>query len=484
MLLTEYLNANIHDDLRSFLDKFLEDVKLSDDRYKTLKNRLCYHMKNTECFRIIYSYKNIYNILYKSVCLMGPENIQTYKECIPNISDVLAFCTNDEKFVKTVLKENSYCMQYIINFQVLEDALINNYSFKVLKIIINELEKDLSTNDQIIDFFSSKNHFNKSLLFFVNGKCLTELLDYLKLKINSNEKLELLLLQRDDEDQLFIHNGKCVESSIRWIKSNMSEIFLNKFIDLIYPSLIDKIEKEDEFLFFLKLIENPCQELLTHAVTNEFSVAVDRLLTTITIENVEDVVSLALQQTSTKIASKIIKFCKNNFSNYLKFEFINLSIEELDQLFSDENFENYSIKLKEYVQQIGLFGILLRVVYQRILKEFKEIEYFGEEEESDKMRYKTEVEDDLLIELKMLSNNETELNDVLRKLHVSNDMSHILYKIEIKKSECYLMKIFEKFLDSNLKKYFWNLNNFVQVCCEAFENKINVSVSIVFSILY
>lgn len=477
MLLTTYLYDHIYDELRNFLDKFLEGVTLSDDQYEKLKDRLSYHMQNTEYFAIIYSYKNIFNILYKVVRLMGPENIQTYKECIPSISGVLEFCQSDPTFVEMVLKENSEYMQYTINFGVLEDALTNNHSFKIIKIIINELEKNLSTSEQIIEFFSSKNSCNKSLLFYVNGNCFTDLLDYLKIKFNSNEKLELLLLQKDDEKQLFIHNGECIETSITWIKTNMSENFFNIFFECIYPSLIDKIEDESEFNFYIKLIEKPCHKLLLHAVSSEFSETVENLLFTITNEVVEDVISKTLTYGTTAIASKIIKFCKNKFLNDFKFKFIDLDIAELDMLCSG-SYQNYLKNLKEHVERIGIFCILLRVAYQRILDEFKETEYFGEEETDYEFRYKTDVEEDLLNELELIATyNEIQLKDVLKELEVSNDMEHILYKIKIKKSESYLEEIFENFLDSNLNKYFWDFTVFVQLCCEVFENHINDSVS-------
>lgn len=475
------------DELRNFLDKFLDNVTLSSDRYEKLKDRLSYHMQNTKYFAIYYSYKNIFNILYKAVRLLGLENIQTYKKSIPSISDVFEFCQSDQLFVETLLNENSEYMQYTINFEVLEDAITSDYSFQVIKTIINELERNLSTNEQFIEFFSSKNRRNKTLLFYVNGKCFKDLLDYLKLKFNSNEQLELLLLHRDDEDQLFIHEGKCIESSITWIKANMSEIFFNQFLESIYPSLIDKIDDETEFNFYIKLIESPCHKLLLHAISSKFSKTVENLLFTIT-NVVEDVIiSKTLTCGTTAIATKIIKFCKDNFLNDLKFEFIDLDIAELNMLCSGR-YQNYSPNLKESVEKIGLFCIQLRVAYQRILYGFEETEYFGEEE-FDENRYKSEVESALLDELSLIATyNEIKLNDVLKELQVSNDMKHILYKIQIKKSESYLMKIFENFLDSNLNTYFWNFTVFVQLCCEAFEDKINDSVSnfvfIISQILY
>lgn len=476
MLLTRYLYENFFDEVRNFLDKFLEDVTLSNDRYEKLMDRLSYHMKNTDKFAIYYSYKNIFNVLYKAVRLMGPEKIQTYKECIPSISGVLVFCQSDQLFVEKLLKENSDYMQYTINLEVLEDAIINNYSFKILKIIINELEKNLSTNEQMTELFCSKNILNKTLLFYVSGNCFNELLDYLKLKFNSYEKLELFLLHRDDDDQLFIHDGKCIESSIKWIKENMSEEFFNKFLECIYPSLIDKIEDESEFIFYIKLIDKPCHNLLLHAISSQFFETVENLLFTITSEAVEDVISESLTSGTTEIATKIIKFCANKFSaNDLKFKFIDLGIEESYMLCSGR-YQNYSQNLKEYVERIGLFCILLRVAYQRILDEFKETENF-DEEEIDEDRYKSEVEDDLLDELELTkAYNEIKLNDILKELQVSNDMKHILNKIKIKKSEGYLMEILEDFLDSNLSTYFFNFTVFVQLCCVAFENKIKDTV--------
>lgn len=484
LLLTEFLYRWEYDEVRNFLNKFLEGVSLSKEMYHMLSDRMSYHMQihldkeNDYGFRINYCYKNTFNILYKAVRLMSREHIHKYKECIPTISDVLEFCQTDQLFVSKMIEENSEYMQYIIDFEVLEDAMRFNYSNDVLEIILIQLEKNVSTNDQFIDFFNSKNSCNRTLLYTANGNGFVCLLNYLKTKCISNDKLELLLLNEDDDDLLFIHQGKCIQSALIWIKLNMDDNFYSGFIHLIYPSLIDQIEDENEFIFYTNEIissisfdelTTPGDHLLLHAIAKQFSV--ESLFFTISVDNAEDIICNVLQYGSIDSVTKIIKFCKKHFlKELLKINFFNLNIIELDMLVSRTN-EKYSENLKEYVEKIGTFGIILRLTYQRMLEEYKETEYLGEEELNIN-RYKTELEDEILSELELIPTyNEDILNDVLTELHVSKQLQNVANKIKIKKSECYFDTIFETFLDADIHEYFWQSSVLVNLCYETFENK-------------